>query len=124
MLPTQFGGFRRIPERIRIGEQPLDLRRPGECIAQQVAEAQRLALRRLGNGGRRRRGRALRLVLLAEPLHAASRVEQTLLARVERVAFGADVSADVGDRGTRLKLVPAGAMHSGGCVLGMDVGLH
>jgi hypothetical protein len=43
VLPSQLGDLTRIAEGVRIGKQPLDLRRPGECVAQQVAEAQRVS---------------------------------------------------------------------------------
>src|SRR5690348_858501 len=72
------------------------------------------ALLRLGAG----------LVLLAEALHAACGVDETLLAREERVALGAHVGMDLGDRGARLEGVAARALHDCGGVLGMDVGLH
>jgi hypothetical protein len=75
--------------------------------------------RRLG----RRSGRRL-AVLLAEPLHAPGGVNQLLLAGVERVAHRADVERDIGERGTRLEGVAAGALHVGGGVGRMDIGLH
>ena len=115
VLPTQLGDLGAVAEGVRVGEQPLDLRRPGECVAQQVAEAQRLSSPSLGRLG---------LVLLAEALDATSGVDQTLLAGVERVALGAHVRVDLGDRGARLERVAARALHAGGGVLGMDIGLH
>src|SRR3954471_20280590 len=59
-----------------------------------------------------------------EALHATTRVDQLLLAGVERMAVGADLHVHVALGGTRNELVPAGAAHGGLCVLGMDVGLH
>ena len=115
MLPTQLRDLAAVAERVRVGEQPLDLRRPGERVAQEVAEAQRLALLRLGR---------LALVLLAEALDAARGVDQTLLTGVEWVAFRTHVGMDLGDRGARLEGVAARALHRCRGVLGMDVGLH
>src|SRR5436190_3000919 len=43
VLPSQIRDLAAVAEGVRIGEQPLDLRRPGERVAQQVAEAQRLS---------------------------------------------------------------------------------
>src|SRR6185369_6159506 len=43
VLPTQLGNLVAVAEGVWIGEQPLDLRRPGESVAQQVAEAQGLS---------------------------------------------------------------------------------
>src|SRR6185436_9180373 len=43
VLPSQLRDLTAVAEGVRVGEQPLDLRRPGERVAQQVAEAQRLS---------------------------------------------------------------------------------
>src|SRR5215210_996139 len=59
-----------------------------------------------------------------EALHAAARVDQLLLARVERVAVRADLHVDVGLGRARRELVAARAAHVRLDVLGMDVGLH
>src|SRR2546423_146984 len=61
---------------------------------------------------------------LLEALHPAARVHQLLLARVERVAFRADLDVEVGLRRTRLERVPAGARHRREHVIGVDFGLH
>src|ERR671923_1070457 len=59
-----------------------------------------------------------------EALHPAARVEQLLLARVERVAVRADLDVQLGLRRARLELVAAGAANGRQDVLGMDSGLH
>src|ERR671918_1173016 len=59
-----------------------------------------------------------------EPLHPTARVDELLLARVERMALGADLDVQLGLRGARPELVAARAGHVGEDVLGMDVGLH
>src|SRR3954471_16305069 len=59
-----------------------------------------------------------------EALDATARIDQLLLAGVERMAVGADLHVHVALRGTRHELVPAGAAHGGLCVFGMDLGLH
>src|SRR3954452_7091238 len=59
-----------------------------------------------------------------EALDPAARVEQLLLARVERVAVRAHLDVELGLGRARLELVPAGAVHRGEDVLGMDLGLH
>src|SRR5690606_2509576 len=63
-------------------------------------------------------------VLLAETLHPAGRVDQLLLARVERVAVGADIRGDLALGGTSRESVATGAFHHGRGVYGMDVFLH
>src|SRR5581483_5279911 len=83
-------------------------------------------------GGRRgllaRRGLLRRvarpLELLLEPLDAAGRVDELLLARVEGVASRADLDVDLGLRRTRQERVPATAVDLAGLVVGMDVRLH
>src|SRR6185436_19676635 len=50
--------------------------------------------------------------------------DQLLLARVKRVAVGADLHVQVALRRARLERVPARAGHGGLDVFGMDVGLH
>jgi hypothetical protein len=59
-----------------------------------------------------------------EALYPAARVDELLLPRVERVAVRADLDVQLGLRGTRLKLVAAGAANDGGDVLRMNAGLH
>ena len=64
-------------------------------------------------------------VLLAELVHATTRVHDLLLARVERVAVRADFNLQVLSEGRhRLKGVPAAALHGDHFVLGMNAGLH
>src|SRR3954471_20768978 len=59
-----------------------------------------------------------------EALDPAARVEQLLLARVERVAVRAHLDVELGLGGARLERVPAGAGHVREHVLGMDTGFH
>src|SRR6266508_1583259 len=59
-----------------------------------------------------------------EPLHASAGVHELLLARVERVALGADLDVEIALGRARLEGVPARAGHRGENVLGMSVGLH
>src|SRR5215208_1557530 len=59
-----------------------------------------------------------------EALHAATRVDQLLLARVERVAVGADLHVDLGLGRARRELVAAGTADVSLDVLRMDVNLH
>src|SRR3954468_22822087 len=70
------------------------------------------------------RGAAGALEAALEALDTPTRVEQLLLARVERVAVRANLDVQLGLRGPRLECVPAGARHGGEDVVGMDVGLH
>src|SRR5687767_5488352 len=48
-----------------------------------------------------------------EPLDAPAGVEELLLARVERVALGADLDVELASRGARLELVAARATNRG-----------
>src|SRR5688572_13675201 len=73
-------------------------------------------LRALGGGGL--------LEPTLEALDAAARVDELLLARVERVAGRADLDVKLGLRRPRRELVPAGAGHVRDDVLGMNVRLH
>src|SRR3954454_22069885 len=59
-----------------------------------------------------------------EALDAAARVDELLLAGVERVAVRADLDVELRLRGTRRERVPAAAVHGRQDVLGMDLGLH
>src|SRR5215211_1834802 len=59
-----------------------------------------------------------------EALHAATRVDQLLLARVERVAVRADLHVDLRLGRAGRELVAAGAADVSLDVLGVDVGLH
>ena len=70
-----------------------------------------------------RRERALGGAAL-EALHAATRVDQLLLARVERVAVRADLHVDLVLGRARRELVAARAAHVSLDVLRMDVSLH
>ena len=64
-------------------------------------------------------------VLLAELVHATTRVHDLLLARVERMAVRADFNLQVfREGGPRLESVPAAALHGDFFVLGMYAGLH
>src|SRR5918992_3966254 len=59
-----------------------------------------------------------------EPLHPTARVDELLLARVERVALGADLDVQLGLRGARPELVAARAGDVREDVVGMDASLH
>src|SRR5437773_3636298 len=59
-----------------------------------------------------------------EPLHAAPGVDELLLARVEGVAVRADLDAKLRLGGTRGERVPAGTVHRGHDVFGVDSLLH
>src|SRR5919201_510994 len=59
-----------------------------------------------------------------ETLDTAARVDELLLARVERVAVRADLDVQLGLGGARLERVPTGTRHGCDHVLGMDVSLH
>jgi hypothetical protein len=64
-------------------------------------------------------------VFLAEFIDPTTRVDDLLLARVERMAVRADFDLQVvAQRRTRDERVPAGAGHSRVFVLGMDSGFH
>src|SRR5437763_5914503 len=73
-------------------------------------------------------GRALCALGALEPLleafETAARVDELLLARVERVAVRADLDVQLGLRRPRLEGVSARARHGCEDVLGMDVSLH
>src|SRR5207237_5999154 len=73
---------------------------------------------------RRARGALGLLEPPLEPLHPAARVDELLLAGVERMALRADLDVQLGLRRTRRERVPARAVHGGEDVLGMDLGLH
>ena len=59
-----------------------------------------------------------------EALDPAARVDQLLLAGVERVALGAELDMQVGLRGARVELVPAGAVHVCQRVIRMNSAFH
>src|SRR3954468_12836850 len=59
-----------------------------------------------------------------EALDAATRVNELLLARIEGVALGAQLGAQLGRGGTSHELVSARAMHPALDVFGVDIGLH
>jgi hypothetical protein len=65
-----------------------------------------------------------RAVLLLEPLDAASRIHESLLAGVERVAHRAGFRVDGVGRAARLKRVAAAAVDHDLVVLWMDLILH
>src|SRR4051812_42134319 len=74
------------------------------------------------------RGRARRALGLLEPLLEAlepsARVDELLLAGVERMTGRADLDVQLGLRGTRRERVPAAAVHGGEDVVGVNLGLH
>src|ERR687898_2561873 len=59
-----------------------------------------------------------------EALHPTAGVDELLLARVERVALGADLDVELVLRRARPELVSARARDVREDVVGMDVGLH
>ncbi len=59
-----------------------------------------------------------------EPLHAAARVDELLLPRVERMALGADLDVQIGLRRARLELVATGAANDREIVVRVDSSLH
>jgi hypothetical protein len=64
-------------------------------------------------------------VLLAEFVDAAARVDDLLLAGIERMAVRADFDLQImTERGTRNERVPAAAGHSRLFVLRVDAGFH
>src|SRR5262249_29172066 len=69
-------------------------------------------------------GRGLLLVALAEPFHAAGRVDQLLLAGEEGVALAADLDPQLLLGGTGRPGLAAGAVDQDLVQLGVDAGLH
>src|SRR4051812_31406598 len=61
---------------------------------------------------------------LLEPLDATTRVDELLLAGVERVALGADLDGHVALGGACLELVPTRALDDRELVLRVDISLH
>ena len=61
---------------------------------------------------------------LLEAIHASTRVNQLLLARVERMALGADIHLQLFLRGAGLEGLTAYAANDAFTVLGMDSFLH
>src|SRR3954463_6215630 len=62
--------------------------------------------------------------LLAEPLHATSRVDELLLTGEERVAGRADIYRDPWQRAPRLERVPARAVDVADLIFRMNFRLH
>ena len=62
--------------------------------------------------------------LALEAVHAARRVDELLIARVERVADAADLDLQLFHGGAGLELVSATAANGAVDVVGMDAGLH
>ena len=84
----------------------------------------RLAADRRGHGSASTGGAAGLLEPPLEALDPAARVHELLLARVEGVAFGADLHVQLRLGRTGRELVAARAAHVRDDVLGMDVRLH
>ena len=61
---------------------------------------------------------------LFEAIHASTRINQLLLARVERMALGADIHLQLFLRGAGLEGLTAYAANDAFTVLGMDSFLH
>ena len=83
VLPTQRLQLRAVPCDRRVGQEPLDLRRPLECLAEPSLHGLRLS------GGSR-----LRLVLPPKPVDAARSVYQALAAGKEGMALRTDFHVD------------------------------
>src|SRR5262249_1858934 len=79
-----------------------------------------------GGGHEARLGRSagLLLVALAEPLDAAGRVDELLLARQEGVAVAADLQPQLLLRGAGRPGRPARAVHGDLVIVGVDVRFH
>ena len=65
-------------------------------------------------------------VFLGEALDAAGGINELLLAGEERMAIRADFDIQLValDRRTSREIVPAGAMHRNGVIVGVDTGFH
>ena len=113
MFSSELGQRVRVAQRGWIGECPLDLGRPSQNVSESVPERQSRASARL-----------LLAELLPEALDATRRIDETLLAREERMALRADVRVDLGLGGTSLERIAAGALHSRRMILGMDISFH
>src|SRR6266576_826270 len=92
----------------------------GSASCRATSSARASAWRRRVSTGSARFGS----VLLAEPLHAAGRVEQLLLTREEGMAAGADFDVNQGRRGARDERIATRALHGGPLVFGMNSGFH
>ena len=113
MFSSELGQRVRVAQRGWIGECPLDLGRPSQNVSESVPERQSRASARL-----------LLAELLPEALDATRRIDETLLAREERMALRADVRVNLGLGGTSLERIAAGALHSRRMILGMDISFH
>jgi len=113
VFSSELGQRVRVAQRGWIGECPLDLGRPSQNVSESVPERQSRASARL-----------LLAELLPEALDATRRIDETLLAREERMALRADVRVNLGLGGTSLERIAAGALHSRRMILGMDIGFH
>ena len=63
-------------------------------------------------------------VFLVETIHTSTRVNQLLLAGIERVTLGADFDANILLGGTGLDHFAAGTTNGGVLIIGMDASLH
>jgi hypothetical protein len=113
VLTPQLRELRGVADARWIGERPLDFLGARQGGRYAIAERQRSIASGLRLGE-----------LLAEALDAAGRVHQTLLAREERMASGADVRVNLGLRRTSLERIPARALDRCRGVLGVNVGFH
>jgi hypothetical protein len=66
----------------------------------------------------------LNAVLTIEPLHAPCGIDQTLRAGIERMAFGANLDADIRRRRSRLEGIATGAGHYAMTVFRMNSSFH
>ena len=113
MFSSELGQRVRVAQRGWIGECPLDLGRPSQNVSESVPERQSRASARL-----------LLAELLPETLDATRRIDETLLAREERMALRADVRVNLGLGGTSLERIAAGALDGRRRVYGVDVWFH
>ena len=66
----------------------------------------------------------IQAVALLEHVNTPAGIDELLLAREERMAFGTNVHAQLRFRGAGLKFIAAGAFHSRGFVFGMNTLFH
>ena len=136
---TREGNFVRFALLSEIGQSSLSgaIRyRQGRRLARLVSSGDRLVQwhenqpydknlnRGLRSAGARIPIYGAQLLAAAEALDASGGVDDALLARVVRVAIGADVEVDLQLGGLRRPLVAAGTLHLGVFVRGVDASLH
>jgi hypothetical protein len=110
VLAAELFQFGRIPRGGRVGEEPGDLLRPRERLAES-------GLHELARSG-------LGPVLLAETLDATGRIEELLLAREEGMAIAADFNVNHRHSRARDKRIAARALDGRPLVFGVNPGFH